>query len=199
MATSLDKLYRDWGECTRCELSEKCTAPVLVTTSDGHKFVDVVFITEAPTRFDDFDGEFRVSEYFRAMLDRIPDIRWAITSVLACRPIDFKGQGRTRQPTQEEIKACRPRLKRTIRMLDPRGLVLWGALPKRVFEKTSLPSLKMRHPNYLARQDPDGVLVRQYGEQLRTFTDHLPLQRLSLYMQEGGAIFAPKNASPDRH
>lgn len=80
------------------------------------------------------------------------------TNVIACFPASDEPRAPRgfRKPTQEEAKACQPRLYDTLINSDPEAVVLCGNVANQyaaplVRSSLSVPSIKITHPSFWAR------------------------------------------------
>jgi uracil-DNA glycosylase len=136
----IDRIRREWGTCTRCSLCEtRFGDPVL---GEGAPDARLAFVGEAPgvteeERARPFVG--RSGNLFRDVLSilDIPESRVWITNSVLCRPPDFDNPQRNRQPTAEELKACRPRLHQELYAIDPDLVVAMGAIATRALGGTA--------------------------------------------------------------
>lgn len=101
--------------CKKCELYK--TAGTVCVAGDGPKHADLIVIGEAPGAAEDrtgkpFQGE--SGKILRRELERNGILKTAyITNVVKCRPPG------NRNPTTEEIKACRPYLEKELKKIEP--------------------------------------------------------------------------------
>lgn len=122
---SLDHLKQHCEICQRCGLSEGRLHAVV---SRGNPEADLLIIGEGPGRNEDEQGLPFVGKSGQ-LLDKIlesvgldPATDVYICNVVKCRPPE------NRDPTPEEMKACRPYLIEQIRLVDPQIILLTGKI-----------------------------------------------------------------------
>jgi len=122
--TTLDEAVRT---CTRCPLAETRTNAV---PGDGPVPARILFIGEAPGRNEDLKGipfVGRAGSILDGLLEGIGVARDEvfITNIVKCRP------PKNRDPTTEEIEACRPYLESQLSLLCPEVIVPLGRFAMR--------------------------------------------------------------------
>jgi uracil-DNA glycosylase family 4 len=158
----------DWLVCERCALHATRRSVVL---GRGDTPADILFIGLGPGKTENLLGEPFVGESGRllqgiingalelAMRDtghkiaRTP--RYFITNIVACRPCDTK-YGPNRDPREEEIWACMPRLNETVRVVKPTLTILFGKVAQRYYLKDIPCAYGMEHPRYLLSKGGKG-------------------------------------------
>jgi DNA polymerase len=175
---TLEELHGLIRSCTKCEeLVEYRTQAV---PGVGPADARVVFIGEAPGRWEDEKGEPFVGEagaYLTELLERIGLDRAQvfITNVVKCRPPE------NRNPKTPEMDNCAPYLERQLGLIKPDLVVLLGRValarffPKeKITEAAALPRRKlvggseivflpMLHPAFgIRRQDLKPEIERQF-------------------------------------
>ena len=118
----LSKINEEIAKCTRCRLSLYRTKPV---PGEGNSCAKVMFIGEAPGRFEDLQGRPFVGAAGKLLTELLNDISLSreevfITNVVKCRPPN------NRDPREDEIKACSSFLERQIEIIDPDIIVTLG-------------------------------------------------------------------------
>lgn len=178
---TLEDIWRDIGDCTRCGLCEGRTQ--VVNTHGNHK-ARLMFVGEAPGADEDAQGKpfvGRAGQLLTKIIEAIglkrEDV--LIGNVNRCRPPG------NRQPTLEEAAICRPFLFREIAAVQPEVIVVMGntALSNllEVREGISRVRGKFRdfrgikvmptfHPAYLLR---DPSKKRETWEDLKKVRDYL--------------------------
>ncbi len=101
--------------CTKCPLCDGRTRSVF---GAGDPRAKIVFVGEAPGKQEDLEGEpfvGRAGQLLTKILASVGFMREEvyIANVLKCRP------PKNRDPKEEEVKACKPYLKRQIELLNP--------------------------------------------------------------------------------
>jgi uracil-DNA glycosylase family 4 len=173
----------EWVACTRCPLGCAATKHVLAR---GTLPCDILFIGEAPGESEDVIGSPFVGPAGKVLDNLIMDtgprrgsslapLDWtyAISNILACIPRGENGEG-FRAPTEEEAKACQPRLLDLLNIASPKGIVLLGQTAKKYFPSVSegFSVLELHHPSYLLRNggaSPRNVHYARAKLQLRKF------------------------------
>lgn len=175
---TLEALHGLIRECTKCEeLAEYRTQAV---PGVGPADARVVFIGEAPGRWEDQKGEPFVGEagaYLTELLERIGLDRAHvfITNVIKCRPPD------NRNPKSVEMYNCAPYLERQLALIKPDLVVLLGRVAlerffprEKITEAAGVPRRKavldrellflpMLHPAFgIRRQDLKPEIERQF-------------------------------------
>ncbi|MDJ0593983.1 MAG: uracil-DNA glycosylase [Pleurocapsa sp. MO_226.B13] len=120
--SSLEKLNRACLKCARCPLSQKRQQ---VVTGRGNTKPDLAVIGEAPGKQEDKAGQPFVGDSGKFLLKMLQavqlDSNVYFTNVVRCRPPD------NRQPSVEEIKACKPYLIDELRLIEPKIIICVGA------------------------------------------------------------------------
>jgi len=162
--SSLAEIRADLGDCQRCGL---CAERQNVVFGDGPPTADLMIIGEGPGAQEDRQGLPFVGaagELLTAMIEKglqRPRGEVYITNVVKCRPPN------NRDPKPEEVAACAPFLEAQIRAVQPRALLIMGAVALRTLvpgpggirkrrgtwvEVLGIPALPTYHPSYLLRQ-----------------------------------------------
>jgi len=115
-------LHREIQQCTKCPLHKirKNAVP-----GEGSVESRIMFVGEAPGASEDLSGRPFVGRSGEILVQLIGEIGLSrddvfITSVLKSRPPD------NRSPTQLEIDACMPYLRRQFELVNPKVVVLLG-------------------------------------------------------------------------
>jgi uracil-DNA glycosylase family 4 len=110
--------------CTACALHK--TARTVCVGYDGSATPDILFVGQNPGRNEDVQGVPFVGESgqrLRSMLRTFPDnISWALTNAAKCYTPG------NREPTGDEVEACRPYLLAELRELRPLVVVALGVV-----------------------------------------------------------------------
>jgi len=178
---TLEDIWNDIGECTRCPLSEGRTH---VVNSEGSRSARLMFVGEAPGADEDaqarpFVG--RAGQLLNKIIEAIGMKREDvfIGNVNRCRP----PQNRT--PTLAEAATCKPFLLREIAVVRPEVIVVLGNTAMKNLLDTKEGITKMRgqfldyrgikvmptfHPAYLLR---DPSKKRECWEDMKKVRDYL--------------------------
>ncbi|MGD2216008.1 MAG: uracil-DNA glycosylase [Gemmatimonadales bacterium] len=186
--TTLDELHGLIRNCRKCdELAEYRTQAV---PGVGPANARVVFIGEAPGRWEDQKGEPFVGDagaYLTELLEKIGLGRSEvfISNIVKCRPPD------NRTPKTPEMDACAPYLERQLELIKPDLVVLLGRVAlERFFPKEKITDaaakprrrmvgarevtfLPLLHPAFgIRRQDLKPEIERQFWT-IRELLDNL--------------------------
>lgn len=126
MDTHLNTLHKEIMQCRKCQLwkSRQHAVP-----GEGPADTKLMLIGEAPGKKEDETGRPFAGSAGR-LLDQMLRIAGLerkmifITSVIKCRP---RIGNRNRRPTQKEIDACKPYLKKQIEIIKPKIICTLGA------------------------------------------------------------------------
>ena len=121
-----ESLRTECASCMKCPLGKTRTHMVF---ADGNPHAELMFIGEGPGADEDASGVpfvGRAGELLSRMIaamtfDRATET--CIANIVKCRPPG------NRNPSDEEAAACMPYLKRQIAMVNPKVIVLLGAVP----------------------------------------------------------------------
>lgn len=148
----------NWYGCTRCPsgIGELAHRHVFAR---GRLPCDILFIGEGPGKTEDVTGFPFVGKAGRLldwwMEGLSPEISWAVTNLVLCRPCDGLGAP-NRAPTRQEKDCCRPRLFELIEeVAKPLAFVLLGKQAAATlssdpaFTARSSYLLELDHPAYV--------------------------------------------------
>jgi uracil-DNA glycosylase family 4 len=178
---TLEDIWRDIGDCSRCGLCEGRTQ--VVNTHGNHK-ARLMFVGEAPGADEDAQGKpfvGRAGQLLTKIIEAIGLKREEVLigNVNRCRPPG------NRQPTLEEAAICRPFLFREIAAVQPEVIVVMGNTAVRNLLETREGITRIRgkfqdfrgikvmptfHPAYLLR---DPSKKRETWEDLKKVRDYL--------------------------
>ena len=178
---TLEQIWADIGDCTRCGLCEGRTQ--VVNTHGNHK-ARLMFVGEAPGADEDAQGKpfvGRAGQLLTKMIEAMGMKREdsIIGNVNRCRPPG------NRQPTLEEAAICRPFLFREIAAIQPGIIVVMGntALRNLLEVREGITRIRGKfqdfrgikvmptfHPAYLLR---DPSKKRETWEDLKMVRDYL--------------------------
>ncbi len=185
---TLDELHGLIRDCTKCEELAECRTQAVPGV--GPADASVVFIGEAPGRWEDQKGEPFVGEagaYLTELLEKIglDRSRVFITNIVKCRPPD------NRNPKTPEMENCSPYLERQLALIKPDLVVLLGRVAlERFFPKEKITEaaakprrkwvgereitfLPMLHPAFgIRRQDLKPEIEQQFWK-IREVLDEL--------------------------
>ncbi|HXI62381.1 MAG TPA: uracil-DNA glycosylase [Pyrinomonadaceae bacterium] len=178
---TLEQIWTDIGECTRCGL---CEGRTQVVNTHGDRNARLMFVGEAPGADEDAQGKpfvGRAGQLLTKMIEAMGLKREnvIIGNVNRCRPPG------NRQPTLEEAAICRPFLFREIAAIQPEVIVVMGntALRNLLEEREGISRVRGKfrdfrgikvmptfHPAYLLR---DPSKKRETWEDLKMVRDFL--------------------------
>lgn len=125
---NLEQIHKDWSNCEKCKLSRHRNNVVL---GRGNLNSNVLIIGEAPGETEDEEGKCFVGKSGKLLDKFIEDYELGcncyIDNIVACRPQN------NRDPKEEEIYSCYPRLSSIIKLLRPDILLLLGKVSSGVF------------------------------------------------------------------
>ena len=182
---SLEDVWREIGDCTRCGLCEGRTQ--VVNTFGNHK-ARLMFVGEAPGADEDAQGKpfvGRAGQLLTKIIEAIGMKREdvLIGNVNRCRPPG------NRQPTLEEAAICRPFLFREIAAVQPEVIVVMGntALQNLLEIRGGITRVRGTfqdfrgikvmptfHPAYLLRDPSKKREVWEDLKKVRDYLDNLP-------------------------
>lgn len=143
---TLEEIWRDIGDCTRCAL---CSGRTQVVNTHGNHKARLMFVGEAPGADEDVQGKpfvGRAGQLLTKMIEAMGMKREdvIIGNVNRCRPPG------NRQPTLEEAAICRPFLFREIATVRPEVIVVMGntALRNLLEIKAGISSVRGRFHDY---------------------------------------------------
>jgi len=179
MATSYQDHVRKWKGCRLCPLWESRRKVVFVR---GSLPCDVLFIGEAPGVSEDLLGKPFAGPAGK-LLDRIiarglpKDLRYAITNLVGCIPLD-DDDGK-REPPDDAIKSCLPKLDEILLIGKPRIVVFVGRIAARkVPRKHSFVSeyVEILHPAAILRMDvsQQGLAIQRCVCALEQIDEEVP-------------------------
>jgi len=160
-----ESLRTECAACMKCGLGRTRTNMVF---ADGNPHAELMFIGEGPGADEDATGVpfvGRAGELLSRMIaamtfDRATET--CIANIVKCRPPG------NRNPADDEAAACMPYLKRQIAMVNPKVIVLLGAVPLlylfnlkgimklrgRWLDYDGIPVMPTYHPAFLLRNPP---------------------------------------------
>jgi DNA polymerase len=178
---TLEQIWTDIGDCTRCGL---CEGRTQVVNTHGNRKARLMFVGEAPGADEDAQGKpfvGRAGQLLTKMIEAMGMKRddVIIGNVNRCRPPG------NRQPTLEEAAICRPFLFREIASIQPEIIVVMGNTALRNLLEVREGITRVRgkfqdfrgikvmptfHPAYLLR---DPSKKRETWEDLKMVRDYL--------------------------
>ncbi|MGE5579991.1 MAG: uracil-DNA glycosylase [Bacillota bacterium] len=153
--------------CSACELRSGARGVVF---GEGDPKADIMFVGEGPGQTEDETGRpfvGRAGKLLDAMLESIGLQRKEvfIANIVKCRPPG------NRLPLPPEVEVCLPNLRAQIRIVDPKIIVLLGALASQTLINPALRVTRDRGKwfnkdgrNFLVTFHPAAVLRDEYGK-----------------------------------
>lgn len=163
-----------WRGCKQCKLG--CQSRLInYVFFKGTVPCEVLFIGEAPGSSENATGiPFNNPEAAGGVFDNIitrclelcPTMTWAVTNAVLCVPFDETGKKENREPSHDEILACRNRLTEFIQICQPLILVAMGNVALKATNVAGqflsggypIPVLNPRHPSWMQRDGQDTEL-----------------------------------------
>lgn len=156
-------------DAEKCGLWQTCSSPAI--SASGSSNPDLLVIGPAPYYDDDIQGGNFLGEAGSLLRDILKetgfdDNKLAFAQVVRCRPSTTKwGKTVNREPTAAEIKDCKPLILKDIKNLNPRGILLLGAVAfktilgvtginsnrGRLFDLDGIPVIPTFHPEQVLR------------------------------------------------
>ncbi len=190
---------RCWANCTNCGL-HRTRNRVALKRRGGHGRVRLLFIGEAPGEFEDVMGVPFIGPAGNILNKTIDycflsfhaQFSYVITNTVNCRPQtvlflsteaeewdfntlvpgeDYEVYDHNRDPTPQEIEACRPHIDEIASDFRPHGIIYLGRVATSY--KSPLPSLELLHPVYIARLECKLQTVLTQAEKLSRFVHRL--------------------------
>jgi DNA polymerase len=178
---TMEQIWADIGNCTRCPLHEGRTQ---IVQTVGNYQSDLMFVGEAPGADEDAKGEpfvGRAGQLLNKIIEAIGMKREevCIGNINRCRPPG------NRQPTLPEAHTCKPFLMREIAVIRPKVIVVMGNTALHNLLDTKVGITRMRgqfhdyfgvkvmptfHPAYLLR---DPSKKREVWDDMKKVRDYL--------------------------
>lgn len=163
----MDALRSRWAGCNKCTL---CEHRKRVIFGVGNPAAPIMVIGGAPNGWEETAGHPLAGDAGQLFLDAL--WRWGLnpkrdvwaTNVVHCRApkIDTEEGPRNRDPSEEELTACRPLLEAQIAIVKPAIIVCQGRVPNRALTLDPRPPVK-----YMGH-------FRSFGENRILATTHNP-------------------------
>ena len=161
---TLDDLHKSIAMCSQCQLAKTRTNLVF---GEGNPNAELMFIGEAPGADEDLSGRPFVGKAGQLLDKMITAMQFSrsevyIANILKCRP-PFN-----RNPEPQEAACCMPYLEEQIRLVNPKCIVLLGAVATKFLLNHAGPVSKIRgtwqnyknipvmityHPSFLLRTE----------------------------------------------
>ena len=131
--------------CKKCEL---CSTRTQFVFGEGDPRARLVFVGEAPGKDEDLQGRPFVGKAGDLLTKMITAMQFTreqvyIANIVKCRP------PKNRNPLPEEAAACLPYLQRQIELIQPKVIVILGAVPlKYLLNKTGITRLRGQWDSY---------------------------------------------------
>ena len=144
-AMTLTELNSTAQKCQKCSL---CASRKNVVFGEGSPEADLMFIGEGPGYDEDQQGRPFVGKAGDLLTKMITAMQFSreqvyIANIVKCRP------PKNRNPLPEEAIACLPYLKRQIELIQPKVIVILGAVPlKHLLNKSGITRLRGQWDSY---------------------------------------------------
>ena len=191
MATTLEEVRRELGDCRRCKLHRTRHSLVF---GEGNEKATLMFIGEGPGYEEDVQGMPFVGRAGQLLTKIIESIHLQreevyIANIIKCRP------PKNRNPEPDEIQSCHPFLLKQINAIQPRIICALGAfaaqtllktdakitaLRGRFFDRDGIKVIPTYHPAYLLR-NPERK--REVWEDMKQISEWIS--------RENGAVHPP--------
>ncbi len=142
---TLEQLNSSAQKCKKCPL---CTSRNNVVFGEGSANADLMFIGEGPGYDEDQQGRPFVGKAGELMTKMISAMQFSreqvyISNIVKCRP------PKNRNPLPEEANVCLPYLQRQIELIQPKVIVVLGAVPlKYLLNKMGIMRLRGQWDSY---------------------------------------------------
>lgn len=120
----LTELYEDVANCQECILAQGRKNPV---PGEGPENAEIVFIGEGPGFHEDQQGRPFVGAAGNLLEELLESIGLRREDVYICNVIKCRAPG-NRDPSPEEIEACKKFLDRQVELISPRMIVTLGRI-----------------------------------------------------------------------
>ena len=139
--TALRLIREDLGDCTRCDLHAQGRKQIVFAS--GTPNAELMFIGEAPGADEDQQGVPFVGRSGQLLTNMIQAMGLSrqqvyIANIIKCRP------PANRTPVREECEICSPFLMRQIDAVQPKAIVLLGAVAARTLLQVDAPMSQLR-------------------------------------------------------
>ena len=142
---TLDELNAAAQKCQKCPL---CKERKTVVFGEGSPNADLMFIGEGPGYDEDQQGRPFVGKAGELLTKMISAMQFSreqvyIANIVKCRP------PKNRNPLPEEAAVCLPYLKRQIELIQPKVIVILGAVPlKYLLNKSGITRIRGQWDSY---------------------------------------------------
>lgn len=136
----LQEFYEEIRDCQKCSLGRSRTNLVFGT---GDEQAKIIFIGEAPGYYEDQQGEPFVGAAGKLLTELLGKIGFKrsdiyIANILKCRPPE------NRNPSLEEIEACKPYLIKQIEIIKPRVVCTLGNFATQTILNKKVPITRVK-------------------------------------------------------
>lgn len=159
-----ETLFSSVQNCSKCKLCQTRTNTVF---EDGSRTADLLFLGEGPGADEDAQGVPFVGKAGQLLTKMIQAMQFDRKEVYICNVVKCRPPA-NRNPEGDEVTACLPYMKRQIELVNPKVIVILGAVPLRaLFPKiyggiktlrgkwmqyNNIPVMPTYHPAYLLRE-----------------------------------------------
>lgn len=175
-ASSLQELKDEIEAFTGCSLKGMAMNTVF---ADGNADADIMIIGEAPAEDDDRQGKPFAGPHGTLLDKMLASIGLSRETTYLTNMVYWRPPG-GRTPSQEEIEACLPFVRRHIDLAKPKMIICFGATVAKnlLHQKETLSKIRGKWFDY---QTP---LAKENADQIRAVTTHAPSNLLRLPAQK---------------
>jgi uracil-DNA glycosylase len=137
---SLEEIARAVHDCTRCPLYATATKAV---PGDGSAQAEMMIVGEAPGANEDATGKAFVGAAGQLLTKILSAVNLQREDVFICNVMKHRPPG-NRNPTLDEVAACRPYLVRQIEVVKPKVILALGTFAAQTLLATKLSISKLR-------------------------------------------------------
>jgi uracil-DNA glycosylase len=129
----LVKLYHEVRDCTRCPLSQTRTKIVF---GAGNADADLMFVGEAPGQQEDLQGIPFVGRAGKLLDQLLDEVGLSRDDVFIANVLKSRPPG-NRDPSPEEIEACKPYLFTQVELIEPKVICTLGNFATKLLTRSS--------------------------------------------------------------
>lgn len=138
--TTLDDVAKAIGSCAACSLS---ATKIKDVPGEGNPLARFVVVGEAPGQTEDEEGRPFVGKSGDLLTKILEAIKFSREDVFICNVLKHRPPA-NRNPTPDEIVACRPFLLRQLELLQPKVILALGTFAAQTLLETDSPIGKLR-------------------------------------------------------
>ena len=172
----IELLERTVKNCRLCGLADVRHE---VAFGEGAIPADVAFVGIAPGRSEDMMGRVWIGRAGKLLRKTIALLQtevgmftWYGMNLVCCYPAD-EISAAFRDPTEEEIGTCFPRLVEQLEIVNPNVIICLGKLPYRILKRKYPGAKPCAHPSYLLRKGGEAMKGSFYLQWYRQLEESL--------------------------